>query len=250
MAAPNAPPLKQLRRPIGTARPPSRMDGRREDDLENDPCLIPGAIRHPRDDMDRSQERRTGKVDIAICHKSKKPVVWWLQPTNQKVENLQRGTCNWREMPQARCVRLAAVPTPRGGRTRWITRHRSMIHHAACPRLIVPNDVTRFEATLFEVGRVLRSHRATSCTFDTVLNELRLRIPGLDRLAKAIHAADINQHILAPGTAGLLVDSVCQSHKYQNDNNWLEVIFKIDKALCHWTLETVNEGHDWPKDQR
>jgi len=83
-----------------------------------------------------------------------------------------------------------------------------------------------------------------------VLNELRLRIPGLDRLAKAIHAADINQHILAPGTAGLLVDSVCQSHKYQNDNNWLEVIFKIDKALCHWTLETVNEGHDWPKDQR
>jgi hypothetical protein len=61
-----------------------------------------------------------------------------------------------------------------------------------------------------------------------------------------VRGADTNRHGLAPQAAGLLAISVGLSRMYRDDLEQLEAGMMLYDALCRWSRDAVDEGHDWP----
>ncbi|KIC42660.1 sulfurtransferase [Ruegeria sp. ANG-R] len=266
MAAPNAITTRQLLRLIGTPQAPVLVDVRTDADFNDDPCLIPAAVRHSYDDIDGIRKLIADRPCVVICQKGKKlsqGVVSWLQTGGARAEYLEGGTLAWRATPGAPSVPVSALPAIIDGGTLWVTRHRPKIDRIACPWLIrrfvdaraqflfvapteVPGVAGHFGATAFDVEGTDWSHRGDRCTFDTMLDEFNLHSEPLDRVATIVRAADTNRHDLSPEAAGLLALSVGLSRQYRDDQQQLKAGLHLYDALYRWARDGAGETHDWP----
>ncbi|MGB5862890.1 MAG: sulfurtransferase/chromate resistance protein [Sulfitobacter sp.] len=268
MAAPNEITVPQLLRLIGLPDAPVIVDISLDPDFADDPFLIPGAFRHPYTDLAGLKQRLAGRACVIVCQKGIKlsqGLSAQLRWDGVDAEYLKGGNFAWRDHTDAPRIPAAAVPPLTDGATLWVTRHRPKIDRIACPWLIrrfvdtnarmlfvAPSEVVgvadRFGATPFDIEGVFWSHRAETCTFDTMLSEFGLQTETLLRMATVIRAADTDRHDLAPQAAGLLALSVGLSRQYRDDIAQLEAGMALYDALYRWARDGVDEGHNWPAD--
>ena len=257
---------KQLARLVGLADAPRIVDVCTEEDFALDPCLVPGAFRHPFDEIETLVRHLAGGRVVIVCQKGLKlsqGAAALLRSHGVAAEALEGGAVGWRAagLPM---VPVANVPRPREtGETLWVTRHRPKIDRIACPWLVrrfvdlsarflfvEPGEVEavaeRYGATPFDVENVRFSHRGLRCTFDTMLEEFALDTAPLQRMAAIIRAADTNRHADAPEAAGLLAMSVGLSRMFRDDEAQLEAALPLYDAFYRWARDGQGEGHDWP----
>lgn len=135
---------------------------------------------------------------------------------------------------------------------KWITRSHVHVDRVACPWLItrfidneaeflfVPasqidtvakqNDAIPFDAAGVELG-----HHEGRCSFESIIQHYGLKDPGLLRLAKIIHAADIDEDIGSdPLARGLEAIATGFSLRFPNDEENLAQQFEVYDALYAW----------------
>ena len=103
---------------------------------------------------------------------------------------------------------------------KWVTREFVHVDRTACPWLIrkfidpqaefifVPTEkieeiVKEQGATPFDAPGVKLGHRDGKCSFETIIEEYKLKDPVLHELAKIVHSADTRDTGLAPEGIGL-----------------------------------------------
>jgi hypothetical protein len=143
---------------------------------------------------------------------------------------------------------------------KWITRSHVHVDRVACPWLItrfidneaeflfVPNSqleniAKETGAIPFDTPGVELSHHEGRCSFESILLKYDLKEPGLLRLAKIVHAADIADDMdsdpLAPGLEAIASG---YSLRYPEDMQNLERQFEVYDALYAWCRLHVGAG--------
>ena len=256
----------KLTRLIGTARAPTLIDVRIEEDFAADPRLIPGATRRSHRDLQDWAPRLTGQSVVVICQKGLKlseGTAAWLRQSGVAAETLEGGHLGWTES-QKPAVPAEKIPKRDGrGRTVWVTRERPKIDRIACPWLIrrfidpaavflfvksseVEAVADRFEATPFDIENVFWSHRGELCTFDVMVKEFGLSTPPMERLATMVRAADTARLDLSPEAPGLLAASLGLSRMFDDDLEQLDAGMLLYDALYRWCRDATGETHNWP----
>jgi rhodanese-related sulfurtransferase len=256
----------KLARLIGTAKAPTLIDVRIDEDFAADPRLIPGAMRRSHCDVQDWAPRLTGQSVVVICQKGKKlseGAAAWLRQDGIAAESLEGGHIAWVES-QKPAVPAERIPKRDGrGRTVWVTRERPKIDRIACPWLIrrfidpaavflfvkaseVEAVADRFEATPFDIENVFWSHRGEFCTFDVMVKEFGLTTPALQRLATMVRAADTARLDLSPEAPGLLAASLGLSRMYDDDLEQLAAGLLLYDAFYRWCRDATKETHNWP----
>ena len=259
MASPTEITPQQLARLIGTPDCPPIIDVRIDEDFDDDPRMIPGAIRHRFDDI---ASLRIPKA-IIYCQKGFKisqGAAAIMRSNGTPAETLQGGQFAWRDATLPMITASALPPRNANGQTVWVTRHRPKIDRIACPWLIrrfidphaqflfvepsqVLNVAEKFAATPIDIDDTLFSHHGDFCTFDALLTEFQLKNPALDRLATIVRGADTDRLDLAPEAAGLLAASLGLSRMYRDDIAQLEAGLPLYDALFRWARDASSEGH-------
>ena len=256
----------KLARLIGTAKAPTLIDVRIDDDFAADPRLIPGALRRSHRDVPDWGSRYTGQSVVVICQKGKKlseGTAAWLRQSGIAAESLEDGHLGWVES-QKPAVPADKIPKRDArGRTVWVTRERPKIDRIACPwlirRFIDPAAVflfvksseaeavaDRFEATPFDIENVFWSHRGELCTFDVMVKEFGLSTPPMERLAMMVRAADTARLDLSPEAPGLLAASLGLSRMFDDDLEQLDAGMLLYDAFYRWCRDATGETHNWP----
>lgn len=267
MPAPNEISQKQLTRLLGTPSAPTIVDVCIDTDFQEDPRVIPTAIRARHDDISNLVQHLNGRNAVIVCQKGKKlsqGVAAILRNMGVKAEYLMGGNIAWRDAGLP-LIPIDKIPyTSDGKKTRWVTRHRPKIDRIACPWLIrrfvdpkaeflfvAPAEVAavaeKFDATPFDIEGGHWSHHDGLCSFDMMIKEFALDIPALSHLANVVRAADTNRHDLAPEAAGLLAFSVGLSRQFKDDNAQLDAGIPLYDALYRWARDGKDEPHDWPQ---
>lgn len=266
MPSPTEITVPQLSRLIGTPKAPALIDICVDDDFNNDPRLIPGAFRHPFQEIAVLAPKLAGKRVVVICQQGRKlsqGAAAILRNLGIAAETLEGGVFAWRDAGEPMLPVVKLPERNAEGRTVWVTRHRPKIDRIACPWLIrrfvdpdalflfvSPTEVLhvaeKFEGTPFDVEGVFLSHRHDHCSFDVMIEEFALVTEPLQKLALIVRAADTNRHHLAPEAAGLLAASLGLSRMYRNDLEQLEAGMLLYDAFYRWARDAVDEGHDWP----
>jgi hypothetical protein len=135
---------------------------------------------------------------------------------------------------------------------KWVTRSHVHVDRVACPWLIrrfvdnqaeflfVPkNQVERVAAEMgaipFDVPGVELGHHEGRCSFESILLKYDLKEPGLLRLAKIVHAADVAEDIDSdPIARGLEAIASGFSLRYPEDEENLAIQFEVYDALYAW----------------
>lgn len=249
-----------LMRLIGTPQCPIIIDVSTDDDFNDNPTLIPTAIRHPHGNMTALVEKLNQKEIIITCHKGLKlshGAAAYLRAKGINAQIVTGGNVAWTAAGLPR-VPLAAIPG-----SLWVTRHRPKIDRIACPWLIrrfvdtqatflfvppsaVVDVADRFTATAFDIENCEWTHDGELCTFDVMIKRFGLSHPALDTLATVVRAADTDRHDLAPQAAGLLAISVGLSRMFRDDTAQLEAGMLLYDALYRWARDGQDESHDWP----
>ena len=135
---------------------------------------------------------------------------------------------------------------------KWITRSHVHVDRVACPWLIqrfvdnqaeflfvpksqielaaIENGAIPFDAPGVELG-----HHEGHCSFESILLKYGLNDPGLLRLAKIVHAADVSEDIDSdPIARGLEAIASGFSLRYPDDSANLERQFEVYDALYAW----------------
>lgn len=258
--------LENLWSLIGTPNCPRLIDARIDEDFNNDPRIIPTAVRRSGFEAMNWGNDYLHMPAIIYCEKGLKlsqGAAAWLRHLGCDANSLAGGFVAWRdaELPLVPQVNL---PEPDAqGRTVWVTRARPKIDRIACPWLIrrfvdpdavflfvepaeVLNVADRFGVTAFDVEDVHWSHRGEKCTFDTMVEEFNLTTDPLLRLAEIIRGADTARLDLAPEAAGLLAASLGLSQLYGDDLAQLEKGIDLYDAFYAWVRDAANETHNWP----
>jgi len=256
----------KLARLIGTAKAPTLIDVRIEEDFAAHPRLIPGSMRRSHRDVQDWAARLTGQSVVVICQKGKKlseGTAAWLRQSGLAAETLEGGHLGWVES-QKPAIPAEKIPKRDDrGRTVWVTRERPKIDRIACPWLIrrfidpaavflfvksseVEAVADRFEATPFDIENVFWSHRGELCTFDVMVKEFGLSTPPLERLATMVRAADTARLDLSPEAPGLLAASLGLSRMFDDDLEQLNAGMTLYDALYRWCRDATGETHNWP----
>ncbi len=264
MPAPNEITVAQLNRLIGTPDCPVIVDISIDPDFNDDPHLIPGAIRHPHTDVAGLRALLVNQRCVITCQKGIKlsqGLTAWLRADGIPAEYLQGGNFAWRDAEDTNRIPASAIPERQDGATLWVTRHRPKIDRIACPWLIrrfvdrdarvlfvspaeVAGVADRYNATPFDLPDIALTQKGTRCTFDAMLDAFALHSPALDRLAEIIRAADTNTQHATPEAAGLLALSVGLSRQYKDDQAQLEAAMPMYDALYRWARDGHTESHD------
>jgi rhodanese-related sulfurtransferase len=266
MPSPTEITVSQLSRLIGLPGAPAIVDVRIDEDYAADPRLLPGSRRRDYRDCQAWASAYQGKTVVVSCHKGLKlsqGVAALMRSDGIDAQTLEGGFEAWKAggQPLVRTDKLPARDDH--GRTVWVTRARPKIDRIACPWLIrrfvdpgavflfvAPSEVLpvaeRFNATPFDVDGVFWSHRGQTCTFDTMLEEFRLKSDPLQRLAMIVRGADTSDLSLAPQAAGLLAASLGLSRMYRDDLAQLEAGMALYDAFYRWSRDAVEETHNWP----
>ena len=140
---------------------------------------------------------------------------------------------------------------------KWVTRARPKTDRIACPWLIrrfidpdaeilyVPTDqvlaVAEAEgAHSFDTPGATYHHRDGLCSFEVLIEDYGLSDPALDRLAKIVHAADIETEIdTDPAGPGLLAIGLGGLDVEDDDHRLLERASFVYDALYAWCAQQV-----------
>ena len=144
---------------------------------------------------------------------------------------------------------------------KWVTRSHVHIDRVACPWLItrfvdneaeflfVPSGeikriVEQTGAVPFDAPGVEFGHVDGRCSFDSIILKYGLKEPGLLRLAKIVHAADIAEQLDSdPIARGLEAIATGYSLHYPEDEENLAHQFEVYDALYAWCrLEVAKQG--------
>lgn len=134
----------------------------------------------------------------------------------------------------------------------WVTRSHVHVDRVACPWLItrfidsdaeflfVPKSeiervVNETGAIPFDAPGVELGHHEGRCSFESIILKYDLQEPGLLRLAKIVHAADVADDIdTDPMARGLEAIAVGYSLRFPDDLENLERQFEVYDALYAW----------------
>lgn len=143
---------------------------------------------------------------------------------------------------------------------KWVTRSHVHVDRIACPWLItrfidsdaeflfVPkSDIDRVAeetgAIPFDAPGVELGHHDGRCSFETIIMKYELTEPGLLRLAKIVHAADIAADIDSdPIGRGLEAIANGYSIRFPDDLENLEHQFEVYDALYAWCRMEAAKG--------
>ncbi|MDE3091644.1 MAG: chromate resistance protein [Chloroflexota bacterium] len=135
---------------------------------------------------------------------------------------------------------------------KWITRSHVHVDRVACPWLItrfVDNQAEFLFAPKNQVDQVAKAtgaipfdapgvelgHKDGRCSFESIMLKYDLKDPALARLAKIVHAADVEADIdKDPIARGLEAIAVGYSLRYPNDEENLAQQFEVYDALYAW----------------
>ena len=134
----------------------------------------------------------------------------------------------------------------------WVTRSHVHVDRVACPWLItrfIDNQAEFLFVPKGEVERVVKEtgaipfdtagaelgHHEGRCSFESILLKYDLKEPGLVRLAKIVHAADVSEDIdKDPIARGLEAIASGFSLRFPEDEENLDHQFDVYDALYAW----------------
>lgn len=134
----------------------------------------------------------------------------------------------------------------------WITRSHVHVDRIACPWLItrfVDSDADFLFVPASQIGETVEEtggipfdapgvelgHQDGRCSFESIIQKYGLKEPGLLRLAKIVHAADVSADIDSdPIARGLEAIASGYSLRFPDDLENLEAQFEIYDALYAW----------------
>jgi len=134
----------------------------------------------------------------------------------------------------------------------WVTRSHVHVDRVACPWLItrfidseadflfVPTNqiektVAETEAIPFDAPGVELGHADGRCSFESIILKYGLKEPGLLRLAKIVHSADVDADIdKDPIARGLEAMASGFSLRFPEDSENLAHQFDVYDALYAW----------------
>ena len=144
---------------------------------------------------------------------------------------------------------------------KWVTRSHVHVDRVACPWLItrfVDNEAEFLFVPSGEIKRIVEQtgsipfdapgvelgHVEGRCSFDSIILKYGLKEPGLLRLAKIVHAADIAEQLDSdPIAQGLEAIATGYSVRYPEDKENLVHQFEVYDALYAWCrLEVAKQG--------
>ncbi|MEK6575654.1 MAG: chromate resistance protein ChrB domain-containing protein [Chloroflexota bacterium] len=143
---------------------------------------------------------------------------------------------------------------------KWLTRSHVHVDRVACPWLItrfvdneaeflfVPkNQVDKAAAETgaipFDAPGVELGHHEGRCSFESIMLRYDLKDPGLMRLAKIVHAADVAEDIdTDPLARGLEAIASGFSLRYPDDEENLAHQFAVYDALYAWCRLQAAKG--------
>ncbi len=135
---------------------------------------------------------------------------------------------------------------------KWLTRSHVHVDRVACPWLItrfIDNQAeflfvpkSQIEKVAAEIGAipfdapgVELGHKDGRCSFESIMEKYDLKDPGLQRLAKIVHAADVAEDIdTDPIARGLEAIASGFSLRYPEDEENLANQFEVYDALYAW----------------
>jgi hypothetical protein len=142
----------------------------------------------------------------------------------------------------------------------WVTRSHVHVDRVACPWLIsrfVDNraeflfvPVTQIEQSIKETGAipfdapgVELGHVDGRCSFESIIVKYGLKEPGLMRLAKIVHCADVSEDIdKDPFARGLEAIASGYSLRFPDDEENMAAQFEVYDALYAWCRFNVARG--------
>jgi len=134
----------------------------------------------------------------------------------------------------------------------WVTRSHVHVDRVACPWLItrfidsdaeflfvpanqIEQRVKETGAIPFDAPGVELGHHEGLCSFEAIIRKYGLKEPGLLRLAKIVHAADISEDIdTDPIARGLEAIASGYSLRFPDDLENLEAQFEVYDGLYAW----------------
>ena len=143
---------------------------------------------------------------------------------------------------------------------KWITRSHVHVDRVACPWLItrfIDNEAEFLFVPASQIEQVAREsgaipfdapgvelgHQDGRCSFETIILHYGLKEPALLRLAKIVHAADIDADIdLDPLARGLEAIATGFGLRFPNDEENLALQFEVYDALYAWCRLEVAKG--------
>ena len=142
----------------------------------------------------------------------------------------------------------------------WITRSHVHVDRVACPWLItrfVDNEAEFLFAPRNQIDEIVKEtgaipfdtpgaelgHVDGRCSFESIILKYELKDPGLLRLAKIVHAADVAEDIdTDPLARGLEAIATGYSLRFPEDEENLVNQFDVYDALYAWCrLEAAKE---------
>jgi hypothetical protein len=142
----------------------------------------------------------------------------------------------------------------------WITRSHVHVDRVACPWLItrfIDNEAEFLFVPGNQIGKVAREtgaipydapgvelgHVDGRCSFESIIVKYDLKEPGLLRMAKIVHAADVAEDIdTDPIARGLEAIASGYSLRFPEDTENLERQFDVYDALYAWCRLDVAKG--------
>lgn len=143
---------------------------------------------------------------------------------------------------------------------KWLTRSHVHVDRVACPWLItrfVDNEAEFLFVPKSQIERVAREtgaipydaanvelgHHEGRCSFESIMVTYGLQDPALVRLAKIVHAADVDADIdTDPLARGLEAIATGYSIRFPKDQENLEHQFEVYDALYAWCRLDVARG--------
>jgi hypothetical protein len=142
----------------------------------------------------------------------------------------------------------------------WITRSHVHVDRVACPWLItrfVDSDAEFLFVSKSEIERVAKEtgaipfdapdvelgHHEGRCSFESIILKYELKEPGLLRMARIVHSADVEDDIDSdPIAHGLEAIASGFSLRFPEDIENLEHQFDVYDALYAWCRMDVAKG--------
>lgn len=132
---------------------------------------------------------------------------------------------------------------------KWVTREGAKTDRVACPWLIkkfidkdaefvfaqkdeVLETAKRLGGKSFDAGGADYTHRGNKCSFEVLIEDYKLADPALQRLARIVHGADIDNEVdAAAESAGLLAIALGFHKTVVDDHEKLRLQFPVYDAL-------------------
>ena len=143
---------------------------------------------------------------------------------------------------------------------KWITRSHVHVDRVACPWLImrfIDNEAEFLFVPKSQIGKMAEEtgaipfdapgvelgHHEGRCSFKSILLKYELKDPGLLRMARIVHAADVEADIdTDPLARGLEAIASGFSLRYPDDEENLANQFEVYDALYAWCRLDVVKG--------